>query len=129
MKRIIKICTVIAAAAVLGLGTASCKHGHGGGNSGGGEEPVYGGGGAPGGTSPKFISSDATTDYTISTSATTLEQEVLAEMNLARTNPTGYVTQRLEPLKTTSSIHTQYDLHSKMTQFMTESERRQVHQI
>ena len=109
MKRIIKICTVIAAAAVIGLGTASCKHGHGGGGGGGGE-PVYGGGGggAPGGNSPKFISSDATTDYTTDPNGTALEQAVLNEMNFARTDPSGYVTSRLEPLKTTSSIHTQY---------------------
>lgn len=108
MKRIIKICTVLAAVAVLGLGTASCKHGHGGGGGGGG--PVYtpGGGGGGGDISPKFISSDATTDYTIPTTPTALEQEVLNEMNLARTDPSGYVTSRLEPLKTTSSIHTQY---------------------
>lgn len=112
MKRIIKICTVLAATAVLGLGMASCKHGHGGGGGGGG--PVYtpGGGGsspaAPGGTAPRFISSDATTDYTTPTTPTTLEQAVLNEMNFARTQPQEYVTQRLEPLKTTPNIHVQW---------------------
>lgn len=87
-KVLLAICIFWAFVVVL----PSCKHGHGGGGGGGGATYTPGGG-----ETAAVASSDATTDYTTSQTATTLEQEVLDEMNFARQNPSQYITDRLNP--------------------------------
>ncbi len=87
-----KILFTVLMAVTLVLDFSSCSNGGGGGGGGG---DTYTPGASP--DTVSYASSDATTDYTTSRVATTLEQEVLDEMNLARTNPAVYITSRLQP--------------------------------
>ncbi len=111
MKRIIKICTVLAAAAVLGLGMMSCKHGHGGGGGGGGGGDTYtpsSVGGDGGGVQGTYTSgggpSPTGPSLTLRSTPTADELKVLEEMNKARTDPHWYILNRVEPQRGVRSV-------------------------